>query len=473
MIVILSALMMGSNPVPTDTWPGFRGDGTSRTAAGNLPVRWSPTENVAWRLALPGYGQSSPVVWKDRAFVTAVDGAEKEKLLVVAVDRATGKAAWTKEFAATAKGKNNPLMSRAAPTPVVDGDGIFAFFESGDVIALSHAGRVRWQRSLGKDYGSFRNRHGLGSSPTWIDRAVVILVDDLGPSYLLALAKATGKNLWKTERSSGASWTSPVVASSGSKQRILVSSNGSLTAYDAATGKRLAALEGLVGNNIPSPTVSGDLVVIGAGENRTKPDRNASARSNRCVRLAPDGDGLAIAGVWEGKKAVCHHASPLIHRGHVYFVGKQGLVHCVDLRTGEERYAERLEDPCWASPIGAGEHVYFFGKDGVTTVLKAGSKYERVASNRIWTAGEFAQRRAAAGTKAAANLPRPPEGKGPGGGPPLPKEELEAIRYSAVGDVVYGVAAVDGAFLVRTGTELLCIRTPSPSPVERSQGTSP
>jgi outer membrane protein assembly factor BamB len=191
-----------------------------------------------------------------------------------------------------------------------------------------------------------------------------------------------------------------------------------------------------------------------------KPDLAASAKSNCCVRLRLKGDKLAFEPVWDGKKAISHHASPLVHRGHAYFVTKTGIVHCVDLKTGAEKYAERLDNQCWATPVGAGDHIFFFGKDGVTTVLKAGPDFEKVAANRFWSAADFAKRRDEAKDKAAATLPKPPEGRGPGGGPPLPKEELEATRYSAVGDVVYGVGVVDGTFVVRTGTELICVRAP-------------
>jgi outer membrane protein assembly factor BamB len=463
LLPVLLAASVGAAPPTADSWPGFRGDGSSTSPAKGLPLKWSPTENLAWRTALPGYGQSSPVAWKGRVFVTAVHGAEKETLLVLAVDAATGKVAWTKAFAAAQKSKNNPMTSRAAPTPVVGRDAVYAFFESGDVVALSHAGELRWRRSLSKDYGDFKNNHGVGSSPAQTDGAVLILIDDPGPSYLVALDKATGKNLWKADRTSRSSWTSPVVAACDGKPAVIVSSSGSLTAYDAATGKELATLTDIIGNSIPSPTVAGDLIVLGAGENRMKPDPAAAARSNCCVRLVAKGGKGSFDPVWDGKKAISHHASPLAHGSHAYFVTKTGLVHCVDLKTGEERYAERLDNPCWATPVGAGDHVFFFGKDGVTTVLKAGPEYDVVATNRLWSAADFAKRQREARDEAAATLPKPPERKGPGGGPPLPKEELDATRYSAVGDVVYGVAAVDGTFFVRTGTELICVREPDPA----------
>jgi outer membrane protein assembly factor BamB len=452
---ILLAACVFADP-SSAAWPGFRGDGSSTSAAKNLPVTWSPARNVAWRTPLPGYGQSSPVVWGGRVFLTAVDGEEKENLFVVAVDTRSGVVAWKKEFTATQKGKNNPMMSRAAPTPVVDAGGVYCLFESGDLIALTHEGTKLWQRPLAKDFGEFKNNHGLGSSLAQSGRAVFAQVDHAGPSYLLAVDKSSGEDLWKAARPNRTAWTSPVVTTVHGKPAVVASGGGTLVAYDAATGKELAALDGLVGNTIPSPTAAGEFIVIGAGENRMKPDLVASARSNCCVRATAAG----FETVWHGAKAISQHASPLVHREHVYFVTKVGVVHCVDLKTGRERYAERLDAPCWATPVGAGDHVYFFGKDGVTTVLKAGPEFEKVAANRLWSEADFAARREEAKKKAAVTLPKPPEGKGPGGGPPLPKEELEATPDSAVGDVVYGVAVVDGTFFVRTGTELICVSGP-------------
>ena len=460
---LLTTLLLCGPPAPSDSWPGFRGDGTSTTTAANLPLNWSPTENVAWRAALPGYGQSSPVAWGGRVFVTAIDGPQKETLIVAALDAATGKPAWTKEFAATQKGKNNPMMSRAAPTPVVDAGGVVAFFESGDVLALNHDGAERWRRSLSNDYGAFKNNHGVGCSPAQTGRAVVILIDDLGPSYLVALDKLTGENLWKTERKSRSSWTSPVVAEFAGRPVVLVSSSGSLDAYDAATGVELATMPGLVGNTIPSPTpAAGGLVVVGAGENRMKPDPAGSARSNCCVRLTTSSEGKpAFEPVWQSQKTLSHHASPVVYRSHVYFVTKTGVVHCHDLATGWECYAERLDGQCWATPVGAGGRVYFFGKDGVTTVLAAGPEFEKLSVNCLWGAADAEARTAEAKKQATSTLPKSPSSdggkgaKGPGGGPAMSKDELDAARYSAVGDVVYGVAAIEGAFFVRTGSELI------------------
>ena len=447
--LLLLALAAGPS---ADTWPGFRGDGTSRTAAKNLPVAWSPKDGVAWRIATTGYGQSAPVVWKDAVYLTAINGPEKETLIVAKFAAADGRKLWEKTFPASQKGKNNPMMSRAAGTPAADAVGVVALFESGDLIALTPNGSVRWQRSLGKEFGDFKNNHGHGSSPVQTADAVLVLVDHAGPSYLIAVNKGDGSTKWKADRPSRNSWTSPVVAEVGGKPVAVVSSGGAATGYDAATGAKRWEFDGLKGNTIASPTASGDVIVMAAGDDRMKPDAKLSAESNRAVRLSA-GEPTTV---WKAKKVLGNTASPLVHAGHAYFADKNGFVHCLDAATGEERYSERLDNPCWATPIGAGEHVYFFGKDGVTTVLKAGPGYEKVSSNRLWSAADFDAKKEAAKTTQV--VPGPPPGKGPAGGPPVPKGELDAIRYSAVGDVVYGAAAVDGAFFLRTGTELVCVR---------------
>jgi outer membrane protein assembly factor BamB len=437
--ILLLACALCAEP-SADTWPGFRGDGTSTSEGCNVPLTWSPKENVAWRVPLTGYGQSAPVVWKGRVFITAVEGKEKETCVVTALDGANGKQLWRKEFAASQKGKNNPSQSRAAPTPVVDANGVYCFFESGDLVSLAHDGKVRWERSLVKDFGPLKNYHGLGASPAQTEKTVIVLVDHGGPSYLLAVDKVTGKDVWKTDRKGGLSWTSPVVARQGDKEVVVVSSSGTLAAYDAGGGKQMWSVEGLSGNLIPSPAVSGDVVIVGAGESGLTFDMKAAATSNCCVRL--NGER-----VWEGKGVVLHHASPVIHKGHVYLMTKGGVLYCRDLKTGEERYAERLVSACWATPVAVGEHLYCFGKDGVTTVVKAGPEFEQVAVNRLWTAEELKARREKKRSEDQF--------------PPLPvkgKDEMEAMLSDATGDVVYGVAVVDGAIYIRTGTELCCLR---------------
>lgn len=432
---LLLASALAANPT-ADTWSGFRNDGSGRTTATNLPLTWSPTENVAWRIDTPGYGQSSPVVWKDRVYITSVEGDQKEKLHVGCYALADGKKLWVKTFDATQKGKNNPMMSRAAGTPVADTDGVYALFESGDLIALTPAGEVRWERHFAKEFGELKNNHGLGSSPAQTEKAVIVLLDHQGPGKLLAVDKKTGKDVWAVDREPRSSWTSPVVVNG----TVVVSSNGSVAGYAADTGKQLWEMTGVVGNTIPSAAVAGEsAVIVAASENRTKPDADGTSKSN-CKVVLGGKDGYAVA--WQAKKLASGTASPVAHAGHVYFTDKSGFVICLDEKTGEEQYRERLDNQQWATPIAAGEYVYFFGKDGITTVLKAGPEFDKVASNKLWSEDD-AKRKAEAKKADAEAQPSP---------------ATEPAQYPAMGEVLYGAAAVDGAFVVRTGTELICIR---------------
>ncbi len=431
---LCAAAFACSAPVESANWPSFRGDGTSISSAKNLPLKWSATENIAWRNTLPGYGQSSPVVWGDRVFVTAIDGAEKEKLFLVALESKNGKVAWQKELASTLPGKNNQMMSRAGPTPVVDANGVYAFFESGDVHAFTHEGKALWTRSISKDYGKFENAHGLSSSPAQTQNAVIILIDDMSASYLLALDKKTGKTVWKTDRVKRSSWCSPVVANLNGKQRIIISSNGSLSVYDAESGKEIAMMEGLTGNNVASAVVVQDRIYLGAAENRMNPDIVASAKSNCCVKLVEKDGQAKLETVWQAKKAISSFASPLVVDGFVFIITKAGVVHCLDAKTGEEKYAERLPSSAWATPIAANGYIYFFCKDGSTAVVKSGSSFELVNTNRQ-------------------GAPKEPEKTAIDS-----KGKPDAPAYPPLGVVVYGAAAVDGTIFIRTGTELLAIR---------------
>ena len=175
MISLLLSIAISANPV--DVWPAFRGAGSSTSLAENLPLKWSERDGVAWTTKLPGAGQSSPVIWRDRVFVTTAVGGNKETSSVVCVVLSSGRVLWRKDFESSQPAKVNGYISQAAPTPAVDAQRIYAFFETGNLVALDHDGRVTWQRSLTDDYGKFLGNHGLGSSIVLTDDAVIVLVD--------------------------------------------------------------------------------------------------------------------------------------------------------------------------------------------------------------------------------------------------------------------------------------------------------
>ncbi len=397
------ALLIALAATPASPWPGFRGTGDSLAAADHLPLEWSSQQGVAWQVELEGYGQSSPVVWGDQAFVTSVIGESKEQLAVACVSIRKGAMEWTQKTAASRTAKVSDYISLGAPTPVVDADRVYAFFESGDLLAFDHTGKEQWRRDLAADYGEYRGNHGLGSSLAATGDLIIVLVEHEGPSYLLALAKATGKTVWKIERPAKVSWTSPIVAEGPQGAEIVVGSAGTVTAFRAKDGERIWWLSGLEGNTVPSPTIGKKLVIIGSTD----------VASNLAIERGHVGELSAEQIAWRSKDATSSFASPLIYQGRVYFVNRAGAAFCLDEATGQKLWTQRLPGSCWASPLGAEDRVYFFGKDGVTTVVKAASTFEKLAENKL---------------------------------------EIEGR--------VYGVAPVPGALLFRTGKKLICVGNP-------------
>ncbi len=251
---------------PLECWSGFRGDGTSVANGCALPTSWDDQKNVVWRADVEGYGQSSPVVWSDLIVVTSVAGPEKTELLTAGYGLADGKRRWLHRTTGTQGIPDSDMTSKAAPTPAVDAERVYTFFESGNVLALDHQGQPLWSRDLVADYGPFKCNHGLGSSPVLTRNAVVLLIEHEGPSYLLAVDKATGATRWKSDHASRVSWSSPVVSTEHDREEILVSSNGFVEAIDAADGKTRWQLEGLKGNTVPSPTLVGNRVLVGSSD---------------------------------------------------------------------------------------------------------------------------------------------------------------------------------------------------------------
>lgn len=400
---LLAAALAANSPSAVN-WPAFRGNGQSLVTAQSVPLSWSAEKNLDWQIDLAGYGQSSPVVWGQRVFVTTADGAEKERLIVTALDLVSGKSEWSKTFDTTTKIPVTEYVSRSAPTPAVDAERVYAFFESGDVFALDHAGNELWKRSLTTDYGKFQGNHGLGTSPALTEKAVVLLIDHSGPSYLIALDKKTGETIWKADRDPRVSWSSPVVAQGPDGPEILLSSKGVVEAYSAKDGKRLWWVTGLEGNTIASPSITGDLVIVGSSQ----------AGNNIAIRRGGQGDVTETHIAWK-TEATSSFASPLVHKGRVYFVNRTGGLVAVDAKTGETLWKERLPGSCWASPVSAGDRVYFFTNTGTTIVIDSGDKMNTLAENT-----------------------------------------LPGI------DRIYGVALVEQRLLIRTGSKLICIRESKP-----------
>lgn len=420
-----------------EQWPGFLGADSSEVSPASIPTSWSPENNLAWKSEIPGYGQSSPVIFGKQVYVTSVEGPNKEKLNIVCYDIQTGKQLWVHTQPSTYPEKNTVYISRAAPTPVLDENGIYAYFESGDVVAISHAGKFQWTASLTDRYGAPKNKFGLSASPVQTKDAVIILIDDEGPSYLTAVKKTDGKELWKTDRKSRVSWSSPTLVPVGESSQVVCSSAGSLEGYDPATGKLLWSFDKVGGNNKTSPLPAGNgTFLVGASPGRSGENDQLAKQSNGLFKVNQEGEDWQTEFVWTNSSPVPSWATPIAYQGYAYWVNRAGVVYCLDLKTGKPAYTNRIQESCWATPVGLGDQIYFFGKNGATTVLKAGGEFEVVAENKLWT-----------------------EEAPPVNNVPQAEETGQRARSAAMFSrpTLYGVALVNDYLLARTGSQLFCI----------------
>ena len=348
-------------------WPGFRGGrDTNVSGAARLPLSWSD-DSVEWRVTTPGFGQSSPVIWDDTVFLTSLEGAMKETLFVTAISLEEGVERWRRKFDAAEAFEWNDYVSKGAPTPAVDGERLYAFFDSGDLLALDHGGETVWHRRLGAEYGTVGGNHGVGNSVLLPGDAVVVLLARRTYSYLLAVDPATGETRWKTDREPGVAWSTPVLAPGGGE--IVVSASGRVEGFDAGTGQRLWFFEDLRGNHVPSPTIAEDLVIVGG----MAVEANLALRRGRAGALGR-GDVAWTAG------SGSNFASPFAYRDCVYWVNPAGAARCLAPESGAVRWTHRLPASTWATPLGHDGHVYFFTQDGVTQVLRASADAPQVVA---------------------------------------------------------------------------------------------
>ncbi len=420
LVTILSPLV--SLPVQAD-WPAFLGGGQAEAASDfKVPLKWSDSDNVTWQTPLTGHGQSSPIVVGDAVYLTSVDGPMKETNLVSCYDLATGKKRWEHQSASSLQVKNDAYTCRAAPTPVADEAGVYAFFESGNLLAFDPQGKVRWQRDLLQEYGKYEGRFGIGGSLAQVGDRVFVLADNEGSAYLAAVNKDTGETIWKTDRDPRTAWTSPIIIPVDGSPQIVISAAGSIDGYSPESGKRLWTYTDVGGNTVASPAVVGDgAFLIGASPGRNGESTEGARKSNMLMRIRKVGDGFQPEVVWQNEKVTSSFGSPIAYRGHAYYTNRAGVVYCLDLATGETVYNARMAESNWATPIGIGDHVFFFGKGGFTTVMKAGSEEDVVAKNALWKSS----------------------GEGGSGG--------------FAGEIQYGVAALPNGFIVRTGERLFRI----------------
>jgi len=409
-LVPLFVVCLSSAVLSADDWPQWRGPGASGVAPDRtLPTRWSATENIAWKAPIAGVGVSTPIVSGDRVFVTSQIGtgvrregthprlvqggdaaaqgeralgaghpadAGKTFFVVEAFARAGGKRIWERRI--EAEGTLTPVHDKhnlATPSPVSDGSLVFAWFGTGQIVALDREGAVVWQRHLGKEIAPFDIQWGHGSSPTLYSDLLILLVDQPSASYLIALDKKTGKERWKADRGNGrSSYSTPLIVETSTRTEVIVNSSERIDAYDARTGEFLWYTGDANRFPIPSPVVHEGVIYASRGY-----------RSGPYMAIKPGGRGdiPSTHVAWQVGTGAPYVSSLLYYEGAVYMANDVGVLTVIDAVTGQRIWQERVDGVFSASPVAGAGHVYFVSENGETIVLKAGRQPQVVARNAI------------------------------------------------------------------------------------------
>ena len=374
--------------------------GTGAAPHANPPVEWSETENIRWKIALPGTGHSTPIVWGDRVLITtavpygdpmeprydsahgahdSVPVTQRHRFIVLAVSRREGKILWQRTLHTEVPHEGGHLSGTfASHSPVTDGEHVFAFFGSRGIYALDLDGELQWKADLGEM--QTKHAHGEGSSPALHGDTVIINWDHEGRSFVIAFDKRTGDERWRVAREEVTSWATPIVVEHGGKPQLIISGTNRVRGYDLVTGNVIWECGGLSANVVATP-VSADGMVYAASSYDT--------RAMLAIRL--DGAKGDITGtdqvVWSRRRGTPYVPSPLLYGDSLYFLHHyQGILSRVDAKTGEERTGPfRLGGirNVYASPVGAANRLYITDRHGTTLVMSHASLPKMLAVNRL------------------------------------------------------------------------------------------
>ncbi len=387
-LALLAGPAISAGPEAKDAWRQWRGPNNNGVAESDAPLNFSDTENVKWRISIPGKGNSTPVISDGTIYLTtaAETGTDSETgalvkhdFLVIAIDKETGKEIWRKT-AATAEpheGYHRTYGSFASNSPVTDGEILIAYFGSRGVYAYDLDGALLWKKDLGRFH--MRNAFGEGIAPVLHGDSLIIQNDHEGESYLVVLDKSTGNERWRAERDERSSWPQPIVVSFGGREQLVTSSTRVRT-YDFETGELIWEAGGLGANAIPAViNVNNEMVIAMTGYR----DPNLLA-----IKLGGKGDITDNPDFvkWTNQRGNAYSASPVLHDGILYFVTDRGLANAFDAVTGEKHYhQQRLPETYTfkASPVAANGKLYLASEEGDVIVLKMGTEYEVLAVNSM------------------------------------------------------------------------------------------
>jgi outer membrane protein assembly factor BamB len=367
---------------PEANWPSWRGtDFSGSLESGDYPVKWTSTENLAWKFKLPGRGFSTPIVWGERIIVTApVEGKDS----VLSLDL-SGKLMWQVALTPERSGKHRNA-SGCNPSPVTDGEVIVAYFKSGTLAALDFSGKVLWTKNLQDVFGKDQLYWDIGTSPVLTEKYVIGTVMHTGKSGMVAYEKPTGKEAWKvfrqydTPTENSDSYTTPLVIKRAGQEIILVWGADHVTAHRTSDGKLLWSSGGFNPNqtqnwpSVGSPVVSGDTLVINYG-------RGAHVAG---IRLGGSGDVTKTNRLWTQDGLGAFVPTPAVYDGRIYVLTDRGGINCIDPSSGEVIWSEELpkhRGKYYSSPTIAGGKLYAAREDGVVFAVQISGGFKVLSEN--------------------------------------------------------------------------------------------
>ncbi|MCL4845462.1 MAG: PQQ-binding-like beta-propeller repeat protein [Acidobacteria bacterium] len=358
-------------------WARWRGPTGQGLVTGDYPDTWSPSTTPRWRTAVPGRGNSSPIVWGDRIFLTTAQD-EGRRLSVLAFRRSDGTRLWELVVPQDGVEKVHAKNGHASATPTTDGEIVYASFGSQGLVAVDFDGRLVWHRKI----GDLQNYHGSAGSPVLYKDRVFLYQDHKGgagvTAFVAAFDKKTGQTKWWRERTETVGWGTPVVVRAGDRDELVVSSQHRVAAYDPDTGDELWTVKGNTFEVIPTPVVGHGLIFCSSGR----------AGPTMAIRPGGRGDVTDTHVVWKAPKGSPFVPSPLLQGDYLYLVNDMSsILTAYRARTGEVVYQGRLgevmREGFSASPVAVGDRLFFTNDLGETFVVKAGPTFDLLHVNRL------------------------------------------------------------------------------------------
>ena len=398
---VATAGALGQAVNPLAQWGQWRGPlATGAAPKADPPVEWSETKNIRWKTKLPGLGHSSPVVWGSLVFVTTAEmtGAKKpftgvtpdgahnnmnplfdHQFAVMAIDRQTGAVVWRRTVATRQPHEStHESATWASNSPVTDGEQVLSFFGSNGLYCLDTGGRLLWSRDLGDM--QVKHGHGEGASPLLHGETVVVNWDHEGQSFIVALVKRTGEELWRQPRDEVTSWATPIVATHNGQAQVVVSGTRRVRGYDLKTGSVIWEAGGLPGNIVASP-VGADGMVFAAG----------SYEKQTLLAIRLTGAKGELTGTqqiaWQKNRSTPYVPSPLLYDGWLYYLRHyQGVLSRVNAKTGDEPSGPfRLGSVfnIYSSPVAAAGRIYVTDRNGKTLVMSNDAEPKALTLNKL------------------------------------------------------------------------------------------